>query len=826
MRITFAQTSLALLLLLATPDAAALDWEGRIQQQIKNLQSNITRVRLQALDALGKLPPARCEPHILKAMEDPSPTVRQKAAMLAVDNKLRRALPIWQRWLSDWDLKTRVLGAESLGKLGQDSAVSPLIRVLGDPEYKVRLAVVRALGRLKSPRSLEIVPLLGRLRDTNSTVRRAVVEVLAQKDDRRAVIPLMGALQDSSSDVRKAAADALGRLGDPGARTSVERLLADRSSSVVLAAIQALGRLGQKESAAPLISVLNTGSNQLRHEAATALGTLGSPRALQALIAGLGKRLQKDAARRALVNVGPGAAPHLKALLSDPRTPRDLAIQVVHIAGEARIKAMTPELLAQLRLGRLPRLMLVQALGRIGDARAQRPLLSLLEAPDTALRLATLQAIKPLVDQRAASPLLPLVLHSDRRIRLRTVRLLRKLGARESTPALSKLALGADKELAREALGALAHARDPRCAPTLIKLLQSKDRHLRRQAGQALSHIARPSFISPVLRLCRESEATLRITCIQALGGLLRGRTHPEALAFLLRQVRGNDRSTFLAAVDALAAMKDPAIPGALLARYPGLDLARKRKVVDILGNYPMAWARTLPFLLELLRSEDSALRGNAAWALGKLGQTRAIPGLRRSIRDNQSNVMVNASAALARLGGRGHIPLLRTLARSGNAYVRANALVGLTRAKDGESRKLMKQLLDQDQNPWVRLNALRGLKVLGLAPQNRPPKEAPSSVEQFIRQVARDDLDLRVRAQAGQLLKAPAPSKPATTWIGLYLLQQDRRPLRDGPFMLITPRGLIKAALSDSLGEAWEEGLNPGRCHVEAPSYHQPNSS
>ena len=54
--------------------------------------------------------------------------------------------------------------------------------------------------------------------------------------------------------------------------------------------------------------------------------------------------------------------------------------------------------------------------------------------------------------------------------------------------------------------------------------------------------------------------------------------------------------------------------------------------------------------------------------------------------------------------------------------------------------------------------------------------------------------------------------------WIGLYLLNMERKPLRSSAFVLVLPSGLLKASTSNPLGESWEEGILEGRCFVEAP--------
>ena len=72
----------------------------------------------------------------------------------------------------------------ALGCSGHSEAVAPLVRALAHREPWVRWSAAVGLGRTCPPAALE--PLVARLRDRSSNVRRAVREALAGYDDDRA----------------------------------------------------------------------------------------------------------------------------------------------------------------------------------------------------------------------------------------------------------------------------------------------------------------------------------------------------------------------------------------------------------------------------------------------------------------------------------------------------------------------------------------------------------------------------------------------------------------------------------------------------------------
>jgi len=70
----------------------------------------------------------------------------------------------------------RAGAAEALGKLGNTTAVGPLLNLVNDESSRVRESVARALGRLGDPRAVE--PLTAMLEDEGAYVRLAAQEAL------------------------------------------------------------------------------------------------------------------------------------------------------------------------------------------------------------------------------------------------------------------------------------------------------------------------------------------------------------------------------------------------------------------------------------------------------------------------------------------------------------------------------------------------------------------------------------------------------------------------------------------------------------------------
>ena len=168
--------------------------------------------------------------------------------------------------LRDEGPEMRRTAAESLGKIGDPRAVDSMLPLMHDPAALVREASVLAIGRVKPTVTDEVVglltqaledsaesvrqaavvaigdiepgsrllqPVVGLLRSSDVTIRRAAVRALLQVDSSQSVPALLAAGRDSDAEVRQGIVAAVGEWG--GATVSPwlrERLAQDPSPGV------------------------------------------------------------------------------------------------------------------------------------------------------------------------------------------------------------------------------------------------------------------------------------------------------------------------------------------------------------------------------------------------------------------------------------------------------------------------------------------------------------------------------------------------------------------------------------------------------------------
>ncbi|MDX1995049.1 MAG: HEAT repeat domain-containing protein [bacterium] len=120
--------------------------------------------------------------------------------------------------LEDEHTAVRVAAAAALGKLGDSTAVSALEAALRDKSPEVRGAAIQALTAIDATQNTLLIPLLA---DPDDAVRERVREALAAQGA-NALKPLVDALQDTNSTIRGAAAELLGKLADERAREALD----------------------------------------------------------------------------------------------------------------------------------------------------------------------------------------------------------------------------------------------------------------------------------------------------------------------------------------------------------------------------------------------------------------------------------------------------------------------------------------------------------------------------------------------------------------------------------------------------------------------------
>ena len=244
-----------------------------VEPLIKTLESGDRQARLEAAAALGGMRDKRAIPHLVKAMLDEDFTTASTAA-----NALRR-----RRWTpaNNEERATMLMAVgqhDEAFKLGK-AALKPALVALGR-DRRAGTRIISHLAKLGDKRA--VPPLIGVLKDGNTSMMMAAIDALKALGDKRATVPIAALLMDHRGSVGKAAADALIALWDPKAFDAVAAAM-KVDYYPRLRAIKVLKEVRDPRGLKPLVEALKGRNWQTREAAADALGALGDVRAIEAL---------------------------------------------------------------------------------------------------------------------------------------------------------------------------------------------------------------------------------------------------------------------------------------------------------------------------------------------------------------------------------------------------------------------------------------------------------------------------------------------------------------------------------------------------------------
>lgn len=215
------------------------------------------------------------------AAETPADAAAVPVAEKAPEPKVKDEVEIQIDLLKEKDWFRRKEAAITLGEMGDERAVAPLITALRDDEWNVREATEDALAMIGSP---AVEPLIKALREYQT--RRYVIKILGRIKDERVLDPLF--VQLRNEEFKDDATAALVEVGLP----AVERLTAvlnDKDRNVRKHAVLALGAIGLPEAVDVLIEATQDEEWEVRMAAIAGLDQIGDVRGKPAV-----KALMKD----------------------------------------------------------------------------------------------------------------------------------------------------------------------------------------------------------------------------------------------------------------------------------------------------------------------------------------------------------------------------------------------------------------------------------------------------------------------------------------------------------------------------------------------------
>jgi HEAT repeat protein len=205
-------------------------------------------------------------PALLPRIEAKDRITREYVIAALGNLKATQAIPAIAAILADQKLGRRYIAAWSLGEIGGESTIAPLIGALSDSDAEVRKYATRSL--IKQNRKA-VEPLIEFLRQPQNPLAQAcAVRALGDIADPRAFDVL---LQQMTGPSRGEVVTALGKLKDPRMVQTLVSVLRDSDWRVRMNAATALGPIGGELQAPQLEVLLEDEVNVVREWAARSL---------------------------------------------------------------------------------------------------------------------------------------------------------------------------------------------------------------------------------------------------------------------------------------------------------------------------------------------------------------------------------------------------------------------------------------------------------------------------------------------------------------------------------------------------------------------------
>lgn len=466
-----------------------------------------------AQQALEKIGLGAVDP-LIKALKDPSPTVRRVAAESLGKTGSKRSTEALTEMLGDPDKECRRAASMALKDLGDPAGAPALVAQLKSMDANARGHAALALGSMGS---IAVPDLINTLRDERSSVRLDAIRGLGRTGDPRALGPLADYLEKKRPTTGECvqAVYSIQLIGGPEAMHTLSRLI--ENQICVSKAVSALGTFGPS-AADILFRAMDSLDSRYHGLIIKSLGEIGDPRGAR-LAAGFlkdGNESRRITAAAALQKIAdPRTTDELILALDDSNI--NVRIEVIKALGATRSPKAVEPLLNLFQQTRYPYptdsdenrwfKAAVTALGDIGDPRAIDALKTILLAGD--LTISTSDALSKL-GQPGIEALCEVLLEEaeDTRTKKARIRAFKKL-VEVGPPANSTIRTALQSATGRiktDLLELLVEIDDSLSMDIYLEALEDEDPAVRQWAAVSLGRRGGPEVVQPLLTALRDPD--------------------------------------------------------------------------------------------------------------------------------------------------------------------------------------------------------------------------------------------------------------------------------------------------------------------------------
>ena len=550
-----------------------------------------------------------------------------------------------------------------------------IFQAMADDSWRVRKDAVDLFVACE-PDEQFIAGLLELLRnDENAGLRNSAVEALVKLRSRCSSL-LVRMISDSDSDVRKFVVDVMGAIGDQVFLQPLLDALSDPDENVSSAAAEQLGQVGDKSVVPALIkSIIDNHSQFFRFSALTALSRLASHMPVPPEIIALA---DQDILRKGVFEcLGSIADESASPVLLKGFTSRQRSCRRAAIVAWYRIYSHSS---ATVRLD------LEETLRAMNSGDVMPVLIESFDTEEPQLAEAVTALLGIMGDLRGLTTLLEAYAHE--RLSGLALSSLKRLGNDGMKAMLEMYQQVGD--ISRCAICAVVgETACPQGREIISQALRDRSAMVRKTALTAAARLGMTECIPSIAGLLEEPDGEVRaavLSCLQTMASF-----ELESVQTVVRQLASSEIPEQRRYAAALGASIDCSEYLTLLVKdeHPAV---REAAVVS-LGKMGVASCSAL--LLMALVDEDPDVRIAAADALGQLGDRETLPQLIHALHDEDCWVQSAVLRSIVSIGQDQTFPVLRDTFAAADGLLMITCLEMLDRLGSDEALALVEKALD-----------------------------------------------------------------------------------------------------------------------------------
>jgi len=237
-----------------------------VEPLITALAEPSSLVRLQIVEALGKIGDPSCVKALVHFMEDESDP-RVKATTIKIAGVLgnNELIPMIIMYLDDKDDRIRANAVEALDMLGDSSIVDIISPYLEDKNNRVKANAAMTISKYNKEKSKDI--LIDMLESEDEWMRSSACFALGEIGEDSAIEKIVSLIQDEFWVVSRNAIDALRKMGHKAISFIENRLKTENDPSNIIKLILALGEVGDEKTLGTIMRYINHENGDIRSEA-------------------------------------------------------------------------------------------------------------------------------------------------------------------------------------------------------------------------------------------------------------------------------------------------------------------------------------------------------------------------------------------------------------------------------------------------------------------------------------------------------------------------------------------------------------------------------